>query len=91
MRLWDVATGAQRAEFAGRAGDAKAVAISPDATWLAAAGRDGTVRIWDVRDNTCVAMMRVEQDLTTCVWSQQGHGLIVGGSGGLYRFEFSGH
>jgi WD40 repeat protein len=29
-----------------------AVAISPDGTWLATAGRDGTVRIWDTATGT---------------------------------------
>ena len=47
VRIWDVATGQQRAALAGHTGEVAAVAIAPDGTWLASA--DGnTVRIWDV-------------------------------------------
>ena len=47
MRIWDAATGAQRAVLTGHTGPVTAVAIAPDGTWLATGGHDGTVRIWD--------------------------------------------
>ena len=47
MRIWDPATGQQRATLTGHAGAVDAVAIAPDGTWLASASCDGTVRIWD--------------------------------------------
>ena len=47
VRVWDTATGKQRAALAGHAGEVTAVAIAPDGTWLASA--DGnTVRVWDL-------------------------------------------
>ena len=48
VRIWDVATGQERAALTGHAGTVAAVAIAPDGSWLAAGGGDGTVRIWDV-------------------------------------------
>ncbi len=46
VRIWDPATGQQRANLTGHSGIWD-VAISPDGTWLASGSRDGTVRIWD--------------------------------------------
>ena len=47
VRIWDPATGQQRAALTGHTGPVTAVAIAPDGTWLATGGDDGTVRIWD--------------------------------------------
>ena len=49
VRIWDPATGQQRATLTGHAGPVTAVAIAPDGTWLASAGgvATGSVRIWD--------------------------------------------
>ena len=47
VRIWDPATGQQRAALTGHTGRVSAVAIAPDGTWLATAGGDGSVRIWD--------------------------------------------
>ena len=48
VRIWDVATGQQRAALTGRATEVTAVAVAPDGSWLASGSHDGTVRIWDV-------------------------------------------
>ena len=48
VRIWDTATGQQRAALTGHTISVSAVAIAPDGTWLATAGRDRSVRIWDV-------------------------------------------
>ena len=47
VRIWDAATGRERATLAGHTGPVAAVAVAPDGSWLATGGGDGTVRIWD--------------------------------------------
>ena len=46
-RIWDPATGRQRAVLTGHTLAIYAVAIAPDGTWLATTSYDATARIWD--------------------------------------------
>jgi WD40 repeat protein len=48
VRIWDVATGQQRALLTGHTSPVTAVAAAPDGSWLATGGHDGRIRIWDV-------------------------------------------
>jgi WD40 repeat protein len=45
-RIWDVATGRQRAVLEGHTSRVTAVAVAPDGSWIATSSRDGTARIW---------------------------------------------
>jgi WD40 repeat protein len=47
VRIWDAATGQQRATLPGNTDLVKVIAIAPDGTWLAAGNPNGMVRIWD--------------------------------------------
>ncbi|MBL9160262.1 MAG: WD40 repeat domain-containing protein [Verrucomicrobiales bacterium] len=49
VRLWDLATGVQLANFAEHAGVVWSVAFSPDGNRLASASTKGEVKIWDTK------------------------------------------
>ena len=66
----------------------EAVAIAPDGTWLATAGDDDTVRIWDPVTGSAVASSRVSGPLAHLEWS--GMTLVAAGAFGPYIFKFSG-
>jgi WD40 repeat protein len=48
VRIWDAATGRERAVLEGHTRWRAALAVAPDGSWLASADDDRTVRIWDV-------------------------------------------
>jgi hypothetical protein len=50
VRLWEVATGQERARFVGHRGAARAVAFSADGRSLLSRADDGSALIWDVTD-----------------------------------------
>ncbi len=85
VRIWDTATRQERAVLTGHVGPVYAVAVAPDGSWLATAGEDRAVRIWDTASGHAQAMMRTDNDITTCAWLGS-NALVLGGSAGLYLF-----
>lgn len=49
LRIWDVNTGRERANFIADSNSVSACAISPDGTLILSKGSDGTLRLWDTQ------------------------------------------
>jgi sugar lactone lactonase YvrE len=62
-----------------------AVAIAPDAGWLATADDDGTVMMWS-EDGVPTEEIRVDGTISGLAWSPKGGDLYIAGTRRLYRF-----
>ena len=87
VRFWDVATRREVATLPGHLGWVFAAAVAPGGAWLATGDKAGTIRIWDVATRRAQALMRVDGSVRACTWLGP-DALAVGGSAGLYLFDF---
>jgi WD domain, G-beta repeat len=60
IRIWDAATGAERALLAGHQGAITGIAINPDGAWLASIDDRGTVNIWETFSGNIGATLRMD-------------------------------
>ncbi|WP_309485349.1 hypothetical protein [Streptomyces sp. WELS2] len=66
VRIRDPATGTRTNTLTGHTDRVEAVAVSPDGTWLATAGTDGTALISSTGSWEPVAMTRTDNPLLCC-------------------------
>ena len=75
VKIFDAGNGAQLANLTGHADWVYRVAVTPDATKIASASADGTVKLWNLADNRLLATFlqiapRTDEWL---VWTPQGY------------------
>ena len=86
VRIWDAATGRERAALPATAARVTAVAVAPDGSWLASGGEDGTVRIWDAATGRERAALKGHTGTVTAVAAApDGSWLASGGQDGTVR------
>ncbi len=86
IRLWDVATGAERHTIMGPRGDVRSVAFSPDGQTLASRSSDDTIRLWDVATGAGLHTLRGHTDTVWSVaFSPDGQTLASGSSDDTIR------
>ncbi|MFD7919825.1 NB-ARC domain-containing protein [Streptomyces sp. NPDC059740] len=68
-------------------GEVNGLSFSDNGAWIAAVQSRGTVRVWDF-DDDLITEMRTNGSLAACRWFDDDRALAVGGSRGLYVFDF---
>lgn len=82
VKVWNINDlfGSQLFECLGHTDLVRAVAFSPDGTLLASGGADGTIRLWEMVEGKCVAVLKpTRQSIYTIAFSPDGNLLACGG------------
>ena len=86
VRVWDLATGRQRAALTGHAGGVSSVAVSADGTTAVSGGFDGMVRVWDLATGRQRAALTGHTDeVLSVAVSADGTTAVSGGGDGMVR------
>jgi WD40 repeat protein len=85
VRLWDVATGRERAAIGTEDNFIKAAGFAPDGETLIVARRGGIVQLWDMAVGHETARWRIHSDNNRMALSSDGRFVASGGFDGMVR------
>jgi hypothetical protein len=81
LKVWDAATGRERATLAGHTEPVYACAISPDGSFIVSASRDNTLKVWDAAKGQERATLTGHTDLLkACAVSPDGSFIVSAGA-----------
>jgi WD40 repeat protein len=80
IHLWDVQTGKELHAFAGNQRPVISVGVSPDGRTALSTGKDGTVRLWNLRPTEPVVLSGHEGEVWSVAFSPDGRRLATAGA-----------
>lgn len=81
--VWTLATGKPAFKLEGHRHKTMGVAVSPDQLWVATAGWDRTVRLWNVRDGSASSVLATTEPMNAVVFAANGTRIAAGGHDGF--------
>ncbi len=82
IRVWDLATGKSTQPVKGLQGSVDRVVFSPDGNLLATAGKDNTLKLWDLETGGQRVALQCDDRITAIAFSPDGESLAAGTSRG---------
>ena len=76
INMWDANSGQLIHSFEGHTNDVDKLLISPDGKYLASSGRDGRIRIWDIKSKECIQILAHRNYINSLSLSQDGSYLL---------------
>ncbi len=86
IRIWDLSLDECVFELHGHQKDIRQIAVSRDGRYIASAGDDHALFLWDIEEGKRVSSFYADHPLTRCIFTIDGLRVIAGDAGGGVHF-----